>query len=168
MKHRSIAAAALLTSTLLFGGCTDSDASAVNGALEVTCKIGPNEYKKHFLGLSDNVSYFVEQTETIDVSEYHYRVIFKPETIVPNVDIDTSVSMTSLEQVRDYARTLEFDLTQLPSELLARYIRDQEARLVELENALAPFVDAKVVQNAWAIGLSKACENAIEVLRGGV
>lgn len=56
-----------------------------NNQLEVTCKLGPNEFKKHFLGLSSNVTYFVEQVEGIDVSEYHYRVTFKPETIVPDV-----------------------------------------------------------------------------------
>lgn len=55
--------------------------------LEVICKIGPDDYKKHFLGLSDNVSYFVEQLESIDVDEYHYRVIFKPEVIVPDIDV---------------------------------------------------------------------------------
>lgn len=59
--------------------------------LEVTCKLGPNEYKKHFLGLSDNVSYFVEQLETADVSEYRYRVIFKPESVLPEVDLETSL-----------------------------------------------------------------------------
>ena len=31
--------------------------------LEVTCKVGPADYKKHFLGLSDNVTYFSEQME---------------------------------------------------------------------------------------------------------
>ncbi len=54
--------------------------------LEVTCKIGPGAFKKHFLGLSDNVTYFAEQMTTADVSVYHYRVIFKPQTIVPDVD----------------------------------------------------------------------------------
>lgn len=57
--------------------------------LEVTCKVGPDAYKKHFLGLSDNVSYFVEQMEPVDVSVYHYRVIFKPENIVPEFDLET-------------------------------------------------------------------------------
>lgn len=56
-----------------------------HGELSVTCKVGPNQYKKHFLGLSDNVTYFVEQIESASVSEYHYRVIFKPEVIVPDV-----------------------------------------------------------------------------------
>lgn len=57
--------------------------------LEVTCRIGENEYKKHLLGLSDNVTYFVEQLEVADVSVYHYRVIFKPEAILPAPEIQT-------------------------------------------------------------------------------
>lgn len=73
------------------GRCSvESSQSALGGSLEVTCRIGPNQFKKHFLGLSDNVSYFVEQTESADVSEYHYRVIFRPETIVPDIEVDTS------------------------------------------------------------------------------
>jgi hypothetical protein len=53
--------------------------------LEVTCKTGSDEYKKHFLGLSDNVSYFVEQMESANVSTYQYRVVFKPSTLIPDV-----------------------------------------------------------------------------------
>jgi hypothetical protein len=60
------------------------------GQLEVTCKIGPDDYEKHFLGLSDNVTYVAEQLETVDVSEFHSRVIFKPESIVPDIDVETS------------------------------------------------------------------------------
>ena len=55
--------------------------------LSVTCKVGPNNYKKHFLGLSDNVTYFVEQIESADVSTYHYKVVFKPSTIVPDISV---------------------------------------------------------------------------------
>jgi hypothetical protein len=58
--------------------------------LEVICKTGEDEYKKHFLGLSDNVSYFVEQLEGASASAYHYRVVFKPETILPDIDLRTS------------------------------------------------------------------------------
>ncbi|MBX9150067.1 beta-sandwich lipoprotein [Rhodococcus qingshengii] len=54
------------------------------GKLDVTCKTAGG-FKKHFLGLSDNVSYFVEQLEGASVSTDHYRVIFKPEVIVPIV-----------------------------------------------------------------------------------
>jgi hypothetical protein len=64
--------------------------SALGGSLEVTCKTGPASYKKHFLGLSDNVSYFVEQIEGADVSVYRYRVIFKPDVIIPDIDLKTN------------------------------------------------------------------------------
>ncbi|WP_336652687.1 MULTISPECIES: beta-sandwich lipoprotein [unclassified Leucobacter] len=58
--------------------------------LEVTCKVADGEYKKHFLGLSDNVTYFIEQLETSAVSAYHYKVMFKPEAIIPDIDLKTS------------------------------------------------------------------------------
>lgn len=56
------------------------------GELSVTCKTGEKEYKKHFLGLSDNVTFFAEQLGSQKVSTYHYRVVFKPQTILPDVD----------------------------------------------------------------------------------
>ena len=56
------------------------------GQLSVTCKTGPSDFKKHFLGLSDNVTYFAEQIEPAKASVYHYKVIFKPSVIIPDVD----------------------------------------------------------------------------------
>ena len=61
-------------------------ADSKDDQLEVTCKTSPNTFKKHFLGISDNVTYFVEQLESKDVSMYHYRVIFKPQVIIPDID----------------------------------------------------------------------------------
>lgn len=52
----------------------------------VTCKVGPEKYKKHYLGRSDNTMFFAEQLEPKSVSVYHYRVIFKPQSIIPDVD----------------------------------------------------------------------------------
>lgn len=60
----------------------------VDGELSVTCKVGPTEYKKHYLGLSDNVTYFAEQIESSNVDVYHYRVIFRPTTIIPDAELD--------------------------------------------------------------------------------
>lgn len=56
------------------------------GELTVTCKTQEG-YKKNFLGLSDNVTYFVEQLKPVDVSTDHYRVVFKPSVILPDVDV---------------------------------------------------------------------------------
>lgn len=52
-----------------------------------TCKVGPNAYKKHYLGVSDNVTWFVEQVDPSPADTYHYRVIFKPSAIVPDLQI---------------------------------------------------------------------------------
>lgn len=71
----------------LEGRCSITDQG---NQLEVTCKIGPDAYEKHFLGKSDNVFYMAIQAQPVAASEYHTRVIFKPENIVPNFDIQTS------------------------------------------------------------------------------
>ncbi len=55
--------------------------------MTVTCKTGPDTYKKHFLGLSDNVTFFAEQMDEAKVSVYRYKVIFKPSVIVPDVEV---------------------------------------------------------------------------------
>ena len=54
--------------------------------LEVTCKLGPGAFVKHFLGLSDNVTYVAEQLQTVDVNVYHYRRTFKPQVAIPDID----------------------------------------------------------------------------------
>lgn len=80
---------------VFFNGITDKYLLTIEGKcdivdqenqLEVTCKATNGEYKKHFLGLSDNVTYIAEQLDGANASADHYRVIFKPETIIPDVD----------------------------------------------------------------------------------
>lgn len=63
--------------------------SSSQNRLEVVVKVGPKEYKKHYLGLSDNVSYFVEQLEPAKADPFHYRVFFRPTTIVPDIEVQT-------------------------------------------------------------------------------
>jgi hypothetical protein len=84
---------------VFFNGITDKYLLTMEGLcsitdegdqLEATCKVGDGLYKKHFLGLSDNVSYFVEQTDAKFEDPYHYKVVFRPESIIPNVDLKTS------------------------------------------------------------------------------
>lgn len=66
--------------------------------LEVICKVGDEQYKKHYLGLSDNTAYFVEQIDSVGASAYHYRVVFKPQVIVPDVDLRVDTTDTPREQ----------------------------------------------------------------------
>lgn len=58
-----------------------------SGQVTVTCKTGPGEFKKDFLGLSDNVTYFAEQLEPMAVNTYRYQVIFKPSIIIPDLNV---------------------------------------------------------------------------------
>lgn len=80
---------------IFFNGITDKYIMTIEGKcsigvqdkkLDVTCKTQNGEYKKHFLGLSDNVTWFAEQIESASVSSDHYRVIFKPEVLIPDID----------------------------------------------------------------------------------
>jgi hypothetical protein len=68
------------------GLCSRGNGDAAR-QVTVTCKVGPTAYKKHFLGLSDNVTYFIEQMEPVKASAYHYRVIFKPANIIPDIEV---------------------------------------------------------------------------------
>jgi hypothetical protein len=85
---------------VFFNGITDKYLLTVEGLcslntesakkLTVTCKVAEGRYKKHYLGLSDNVSYFVEQTDAKYEDAYHYKVLFRPEEIIPDIDLQTS------------------------------------------------------------------------------
>ncbi len=75
---------------LVIEGFCSIDVDGYDGQLELTVKIGENQYLKHFLGLSDNVTYFVEQLDAADVSPNQYKVTFKPTTIIPVVDLEVS------------------------------------------------------------------------------
>lgn len=60
--------------------------------MSVTCKTGPDQYIKNFLGLSDNVFFVAEQLENINVSEFHYRVMFRPQSLILDVDFQGNVN----------------------------------------------------------------------------
>ena len=58
--------------------------------LVVTCKYGDNDYRKNYLGLSDNIFWVSTQLDGIPASVYRTRIILKPENIVPNFDLSTN------------------------------------------------------------------------------
>lgn len=64
----------------------------------VTCKVadgdGQDAYKRHTVVLADNVTLVSEQVDAVKASAYHYRVIYKPQTIVPDVDFKGSLKDT--------------------------------------------------------------------------
>jgi hypothetical protein len=58
-------------------------------ALVVICKQGSNTYKKHYLGVSDNLFWISTQLQALPESVYHTKIILKPQNIVPDFDLVT-------------------------------------------------------------------------------
>lgn len=56
--------------------------------LEIVVEDENGEYKKHFIGLSDNVTYVVEDITSGDVSKYSYTLNFNPNMWIP-VNVET-------------------------------------------------------------------------------
>lgn len=71
------------------GRCSIEVGGSIPGSLELICKQGPNDYRKHFIGLSDNVTWTSTQLTGLNVSEYRTKFILRPESLVPDVDLVT-------------------------------------------------------------------------------
>ena len=56
--------------------------------LEVIVENGEDDYSKHFVGLSDNVTYVIEDVEGADVENTKYTLNFNPDMWIP-VDVKT-------------------------------------------------------------------------------
>ena len=64
------------------------EADTEDNQLEIIVEDEKGEYKKHFIGLSDNVTYVVEDITSGDVSKYKYTLNFNPDMWIP-VEVDT-------------------------------------------------------------------------------
>lgn len=78
-------------------GITDKVAFEVEGRcsiepqdrkLMVTCRHGDNDYRKHYVGLSDNTYWVAEQLDPIDVSRYHTSIVVRPEALIPEFKVE--------------------------------------------------------------------------------
>ena len=63
-------------------------ADVADNQLEVVVEDENGEYKKHFIGRSDNVTYVVEDITAGDVEKYKYALNFNPKMWLP-VEIET-------------------------------------------------------------------------------
>ena len=62
--------------------------SISTSVLAVTCETAKDQYKKHYVGLGDDESYFVEQVDSLSrTGVYNYKVVYKPEVIAPDVQL---------------------------------------------------------------------------------
>ena len=58
-------------------------ADTADNQLEIIVEDEYGNYKKHFIGLSDNVTYVVEDITSGDVSNYKYTLNFNPKMWLP-------------------------------------------------------------------------------------
>ena len=59
------------------------EADVDQNQLEIIVEDNNGDYKKHFIGLSDNVTYVVEDITSKDVSKYQYTLNFNPNMWLP-------------------------------------------------------------------------------------
>ena len=64
------------------------EADTVDNQLEIIVEDENGNYKKHFIGLSDNVTYVVEDITSDDVDNYKYTLNFNPKMWLP-YDVET-------------------------------------------------------------------------------
>jgi hypothetical protein len=55
------------------------EADTTDNQLEVIVETEDGTYKKHFIGLSDNVTYVVEDITNAQVDKYNYTINFNPK-----------------------------------------------------------------------------------------
>lgn len=65
-----------------------------DGVFEAICKQPDGAITRTTLGLSDNVTFVSTQLEGVKVSSFRTRIIFRPETIIPNFDLSTTGNPT--------------------------------------------------------------------------
>lgn len=68
-------------------GYCNITADTVDKQLETICKNDNGGYIKNFLGVNDTTTYFVEQIDAKFVSDKHYKLVIKPSTLIPFVEV---------------------------------------------------------------------------------
>ena len=66
-------------------GRMNIEADTKDNQLEIIVELESGKYKKHFIGLSDNVTYTVEDISGSEVSKYHYEINYNPNMWIPYV-----------------------------------------------------------------------------------
>ncbi len=86
-KMRQVTVINCLQGDVLFQmtGKMSITADTEDNQLEIVVEDENGEYKKHFIGLSDNVTYVVEDVTSGDVNQYKYTLNFNPKMWLPEI-----------------------------------------------------------------------------------
>lgn len=73
---------------LVEGRCSiEGDGLGNLSSLTVVCKQGKDEYKKHYVGMSDNMFFISTQLKPLAANEYRTKIVLKPQNIIPDLDL---------------------------------------------------------------------------------
>ena len=90
----------LFRKTVFYNVWTDQEVAVFTGfcSIEdkgnrfwVTCK-DADGFKRHQLGSSANMTYFMIQLDAVDVSTYHTKIVWKPQSFIPDIDVKVDVN----------------------------------------------------------------------------
>lgn len=85
----------IMRNIVFYNTWTDTEVVSITGycsiedkdhKLWVTCK-DADGIKRHQLGRSANLTYFMTQIESVEVSLYHTRIVWKPQSFIPDIDV---------------------------------------------------------------------------------
>ena len=86
--QRTIIGISGITGDIIFYAEGRCSFESYTGRVDVTCRYGPDEYRKHVFITGDQDSVVITQEEAVDVSVYQTRIILKPENLIPNFDLE--------------------------------------------------------------------------------
>lgn len=76
--------------SMVVEGFCSLDNSNTDTKIAFTCKTENGTYLKNYFIKSDNAFVMVEQLASVQVSEFHYRTVFRPQSLIPDIDFQGS------------------------------------------------------------------------------
>lgn len=97
----------IMRNIVFYNTWTDTEVVQVTGLCSIedksdklwaTCK-EPDGFKRHSMGRSANLTYFSVQLESADVSTFHTKIIWKPQSFIPDIDIRTDLKQLGTDHI---------------------------------------------------------------------
>lgn len=72
--------------SMVVEGFCSLDNNNTDTKIAFTCRTESGNFIKNFLLKSDNTFVMVEQLADVNVSTFHYRTVFRPQSLIPDID----------------------------------------------------------------------------------
>lgn len=82
------------------GFCSLQPSNSNPRRIAIICKVD-GEYIQNFLDRGDNTFVLTEQLQSVNASEFHYRTVFRPQSLIPDIDFQGSAEELFTNQNND-------------------------------------------------------------------